>query len=270
MQGAQDVMGTLRQAVAAIVPAAAKRRHEQWSTARYLAAVRPPTEEYVRRHGLVVRHGPFEGMRYLEGLETTSGDLVAKLAGTYEAELTPTVAAWVGEGFPHVVDVGSAEGYYAVGFAHAMPGTTVYAFDIDPLAREHCSAMAALNDVESRVVIGEMCTPVTLADLPQDGVALLADCEGYERTLLDPGTAPRLRSWTILVELHEFLDPEITALLTARFADTHDIEIIEEAPHDGAGVPELEFLDPGTRALLLSERRPARMRWAALRPRGRS
>jgi hypothetical protein len=252
------------------VPPALKRRHEVWSTARYLATVRPPTEEYVRRHGLVVRHGPFEGMRYLEGLETTSGDLVAKLAGTYEAELQGVVADWIAAGHPHVVDVGSAEGYYAVGFAYAMGQTTVHAYDVDPLAREHCATMATLNGVQERVVMGEMCTPATLAGLPEDGVALLADCEGYERVLLDPDAAPRLCGWSILVELHEFLDPEITRTIVSRFEATHEVEILEEARHDGVAVPELEFLDDATRRLLLSERRPAQMRWASLRPRGRA
>lgn len=260
----------MRRLAAAAVPDALKQRHERWSTARYLGAVGPPTEEYVRRHGLTVRHGPFAGVRYPEGLDPAPGDLVAKLAGTYEAELRDTVAEWVREAFPHVVDVGAAEGYYAVGFAHSMPGTTVHAYDIDPVARERCAAMAALNGVQERVIVGEACSPATLAELPADGVALLSDCEGYERTLLDPDAAPRLRGWTILVELHEFLDPDIRDTIARRFAPTHDMDLLEEAPQDGGGVPELQFLEPATRRLLLSERRPARMSWAVLRPRGRA
>ena len=260
----------MRRLAAAALPDALKQRHERWSTAQYLAAVGPPTEEYVRRHGLVVRHGPFAGMRYAEPGDTPPSDLVAKLAGTYEAELHPVVAEWVAHGFPHVVDVGSAEGYYAVGFATAMPATTVHAYDVDADARERCAAMAALNGVADRVAIGELCTRATLATLPEDGVALLSDCEGYERVLLDPDATPRLRGWTILVELHEFLDPEIAGTIAGRFEPTHDVELVEGAQHDGAQVPELAFLEEPTRRRLLSERRPARMRWAVLRPRGRS
>jgi len=169
-----------------------------------------------------------------------------------------------------VVDVGAAEGFYAAGFAHAMPGTCVHAYDIDPLAREHCAALAALNGVGDRVLVRGECTPAALGALPHDGVALLSDCEGYERILLDPGAQPKLRGWHILVELHEFLDPTITDDLLARFRETHDVELIEERRHRGDGIPELEFLGAKERAVLLSERRPARMRWAAMRPRGRS
>ncbi len=258
----------MRRLAAAVVPPAVKRRHERWSTTRHLAAVGPPTAAYLRRYGLTVRHGPFQGMQYVAGLENPPDDLVAKLTGEYEVELRDTVAEWVRAGFPHVVDVGAAEGYYAVGFAHAMPGTTVHAYDIEPLARERCAALAARNGVQDRVVIGESCTPATLAGLPAEGVALLSDCEGYERTLLDPDAASRLRGWTILVELHEFLDPDIRGTIVKRFAATHDVELVEEGDHDGTGVPELEFVDPATRRRLLSERRPARMTWAVLRPHG--
>jgi len=260
----------VRRVAAAIVPHALKQRHERWSTARYLAAVGPPTQEYVHRHGLTARYGPFAGLRYPEGLDPHPSDLVAKLAGTYESELADVVAEWVGSGLEHVVDVGCAEGYYAVGFAMAMPGATVHAYDIDPLARERCATMAALNGVKDRVLIGSACSPATLAGLPADGVALLADCEGYERTLLDPSAAPRLRAWTILVELHEFLDPEIRSTIAERFSPTHAIELIGQTEHDGPGVPELAFIDASTRRILLSERRPERMSWAVLRPRGRS
>jgi hypothetical protein len=260
----------MRRLAVGLVPDALKRRHERWSTARHLGVVRPATDEYVRRHGLEVRHGPFRGMQYVEGMVPAPDDLVAKLVGTYEAELHGVVAEWIERGFPHVVDVGSAEGYYAVGLAVAMPRTIVHAYDIDERARSRCAAMAERNRVAGRVRIGELCTASTLETLPEDGVALLSDCEGYERVLLDPDAAPRLRGWTMLVELHEFLDAGIAATIAERFRSSHDIELLAGASRAGGDVPELTFLDAPARARVLSERRPGPMRWAVLRPRDRS
>jgi hypothetical protein len=97
-------------------------------------------------------------------------------------------------------------------------------------------------------------------------VALLADCEGYERTLLDPAAAPNLRGWSILVELHEFLDPGITQLLRERFESTHSIELIEGVSRDGSDIPELAALPNAVREKLLGENRPGPMRWMALEP----
>ncbi len=226
-----------------------------------------PTARYLAGHGRSVRHGPLAGLVYPPALDGT-GDLVAKLLGSYELELREELARWVVAGHPHVVDVGCAEGYYAVGLARAMPGTTVHAFDIDAGARERCAALAAANGVQDRVVLGGMCTPQTLqAAFPERGVALLSDCEGYERVLLDPAAAPVLAGWHILVELHEFLDPDITQAIVARFAPTHDVEVIPGRARDGAAVPELGAFRPAERAALLDEHRPAAMRWAALRPR---
>ena len=260
-------MSVARRIAAAVLPDALKRRHERWATDRYLAAVRGPSEEYVQRYGLTVRHGPFAGLEYLAGGQSWSDDLVAKLTGKYEEELRPIVEEWIASAHPHVVDVGCAEGYYAAGFALAMPGTHVHAFDIEPSARERCAAMAAANGLDGRMTIGEQCTPEALAALPADGVALLADCEGCERSLLDAATVPNLARWAILVELHEFLDPGVTATIAARFEPTHDVTLIDEAPRDGADVPELAFMAPAARHVVLDERRPARMRWAVMRPR---
>lgn len=250
------------------LPSRIARRIDARRTRAFLDLIGPPTRAFVERYGLQVRSGPLQGMFYLPGLEATSGDLVAKLLGAYEAELHPVIERWVTSGASRVIDVGSAEGYYAVGFAHAMPDATVYAYDIDQAARVRCAELAALNDATDRVVIEGECTPHTLNEHPEAGVLLLSDCEGYERTLLDPAIAPRLARWSILVELHEFIDAGITETLQGRFATTHDIELIDGTDRDGGAYPELADVDDRARRALLSENRPGAMRWMSLTPKG--
>lgn len=249
------------------LPPRVARRVDAHRTAAFRRKIDGPTRAYLARYGLEVRHGPFAGMRYLPGLEATSGDLVGKLLGAYEAELHPAIQRWLDAAPARILDVGSAEGYYAVGLAHALPSTTVYAYDIDPAARALCAELAALNGLQERVVIREACTPESLADHPRDGVALLADCEGYERVLLDPEAAPCLAGWSILVELHEFLDRGITQTLRERFAATHAVEVIEGTVRDGGQYVELADVGRRERLVLLSENRPTHMRWMALTPR---
>ena len=255
-------------AVSSLLPQGTLRTIDRVRTRRFLSRVSGPTVEYVRRYGLEVRQGPFRGMRYLEGLEPSSGDLVAKLAGTYERELHAVVADWVSANHLHIIDVGCAEGYYAVGFAYAMTDTTVHAFDIDPVARARCGALSQLNGVETRLRIRGSCEPSALSAFPERGVALLSDCEGYERILLDPVAAPRLQGWPILVELHDFIDSAITETICARFGDSHEIGLIEgEGRKEQERLPELAFMSARQRAAVLGERRPGPMRWAYLRPR---
>jgi hypothetical protein len=250
-----------------MAPQALKDALDRRATERFLATATPLTRSFVQDHGLTVLHGPLAGLRLSDEMIGVSGDLVAKLLGTYERELVPAFEEWVAQRPSVVVDVGSAEGYYAVGLAHAIPGATVHAFDIDPAARRRCAALAALNGVESRVLVREECTPEVLGELPEEGVVVLSDCEGCERALLDPERQPLLKGWPIVVELHDFIDPSISAALRDRFADSHDIELISERPVAELQPPELAHLTDAQRAALLGENRPTVMSWFHLRPR---
>ncbi len=180
----------------------------------------------------------------------------------------PVVAEWVRLAPGHIVNVGCAEGYYAVGFALAVPGATVYAFDLDPDARGRCEQLSRANGVAERVRIAGECTPDALAGLPETGVTLFCDCEGCEVALLDPARVPRLRAWPVCVELHEFIDPAIGATLAGRFSPTHAVELIDQAPATtGRAIPELAGFSERERFVLLDEFRPAQMRWGVMRPR---
>lgn len=104
-----------------------------------------------------------------------------------------------------------------------------------------------------------------LRALPDRGAALFMDCEGCEVDLLRPAEVPSMAGWRIIVELHDFLRPGLGDEVLARFADTHEIEVIPER-RGTVGVEHLDFLTARQRAVALNEFRPARMRWAHLRP----
>jgi hypothetical protein len=258
---------TLRALAGRLAPQSLKGALDRRSSGRFLASVTPLTRDFVDRHGLAVLRGPFAGMQLDERMVGISGDLVAKLLGTYERELRPAFEEWIAAAPSHVVDVGSAEGYYAIGLARAIPAATVLAYDIDSAARERCQELAARNAVSDRVVVREECTLEELGELPADGVVLLSDCEGCEAALLDPERQPLLRGWPIIVELHDFIDPSISATLRRRFEASHEIELITEHPVDEREVPELASLEQRERELLLSENRPTVMSWFCMRPR---
>jgi hypothetical protein len=247
--------------VAPIVPAPLKRALGRARERRYLRALAPIVQEYVERNGLVVNGGPFKGMTYPPELAQ-----VPKLTGAYELELHPALEEWIAARPAIVVDVGCSEGYYAVGLGRALEDAHIYAYDIDTQAREQCAKLASLNNV-TNVEIGGFCTIDTLAALPAENVALFMDCEGCETELLRPEAIAPMRGWRIVVELHDFLRPGLGEEILARFAATHEIQLIGEQPRADVDVEPLRFLSPRRRAVALNEFRPARMRWAHLRPR---
>lgn len=148
----------------------------------------------------------------------------AKLLGTYEQELHPVFAEVIRRRFPTVVDIGAAEGYYAVGFARL--GSSVVAFEMEAEGRRLLADMAELNGVRDRIRLSGRCAPEDLCAL-LDGLSgpvfLLCDVEGFEKALLDPVAVPGLARCHLLVELHEFIEPGVTRLLRERFADTHRV-----------------------------------------------
>ena len=61
---------------------------------------------------------------------------------------------------------------------------------------------------------------------------------------------------TVIVELHDFLDPGVGDAIVARFEDTHDVVLVRERRRNRRRT-----------SCLLSEYRPGPMRWAVMTPR---
>ena len=258
-------MSIARRAAAALAPDWVKRRHEALTTSRYRERVGELNRAFAARHGLMVRRGPFEGLVYPESL-LDAGDRVAKLVGTYELELHGAIGDWIARGPARIVNVGAAEGYFAVGLARAIPGATVFAFELDDATRARCAELAEVNGVADRIELAGECGPADLERLGGDDAVVLCDCEGCELELLDPERVPALAGWELLVELHDFVDPAISSTVPARFRQSHRIELIPSRARDDATAPELDDLGARERRLLLSERRPAPMEWAWIKP----
>ena len=220
---------------------------------------------------LTVRHGVFAGMRY-PAMKAAGGALYPKLLGSYEKEIAPLLERLAAHPYTEIVDVGCAEGYYAVGLATRVKTATVFAFDVNAEAIRLCEAMARLNGVSERVVTGSFCDAETLKNIPFTKRALIiSDCEGYEKKLFTEDNAPALARHELLIEVHDFIDLEISSYLRSLFEPTHTIEVyssiddIKKAQQ--YAYAELDGLALAARRKILAERRPAIMEWFYLRPR---
>jgi hypothetical protein len=171
-----------------------------------------------------VLSGPFEGMPYLH--EIVWGPITPKWIGSYEAELQKIVERILSGGYSQIVNVGCAEGYYAVGLASLIPGAEVFAFDLDPIARKQTTRLASLAGVADRVNIGGNCTGRILEELISDNTLLAIDIEGFEVQLLDPNNVDGLARASLLVEVHSRPPLDLAAaaeILQSRFEPTHHL-----------------------------------------------
>src|SRR5262245_39167245 len=96
--------------------------------------------------------GPFKGAR----LSVSSSDRGSQLLGFYEQELHPFIEAVIEWKPDVVVNVGCAEGYYAIGMAKRIPDAKSFAYDLDPLAQIACKTARDINHIDL-VVLG-LCT----------------------------------------------------------------------------------------------------------------
>lgn len=216
--------------------------------------------------GDTVRAGPFRGMRISS--VAAEGCSLPKLLGCYERELHLAIELIVARGYGHVLNVGCAEGYYAVGLARRMPNTVVHAHDIEESCRTACAALAERNGVDARVTVGGEIGHADFARFPAGDTVVIADIEGAELSLLDPASAPALRGFDLLVELHnDFETPTYQAFLD-RFETTHEIERIAHGGRDHSVFPELDGLENMDQLLAGWEWRRGPNPWAWMRVRG--
>lgn len=180
----------------------------------------------VQQQGLTVGQGPFQGMAFVA--QSAEGCHVPKLLGCYEQPLHALLASLPARGYDTVLNVGCAEGYYAVGLARLLPQAQVRAHDLNPQAQQACQDLARRNGVQDRVQVGGLLRPQDLASLAQGRTLLVCDIEGGELALLDPALAPCLAGLDILVESHECLRPGITQALGERFAPSHHLRLIQD------------------------------------------
>lgn len=236
-----------------------RRRHQ----ARFEQDLDMPriAASYTEKQGLLVLSGPFNGMQYISA--ATGSMFIPKLVGCYEQEIASFIEELIGRN-PHVViDIGCAEGYYAIGLALRLPHAKVVAFDSDPHARVLCQSLAQKNGVLSQVEVRGLCEFAAFETLLQEssknnGISALVvcDCDGCEGFLLDPAKVPSLAGADVLVETHDHIDASITLTLRKRFAPTHNISHVASGVRDPKMHPEVHFLSLEDQDKALSEYRP--------------
>jgi hypothetical protein len=217
-----------------------------------------------------VLEGPFQGLEYPDWRGHGSA-VFAKLLGTYEAELYPFVESVLASSPKTVIDIGCAEGFYAVGSARALPHAEVIAADLSVAARQLCSRMAKINGVAERIqVVGRVTRDDLLAFSAKPTGWLIADCEGGEAELFDENIFKSFAGWFILIEMHEFLVPGVEDRLITEALKTHAVEVIDSVDDYRRERrwprPSVDAVPKQLRHEFYREGRPGLMRWICASP----
>ncbi len=216
----------------------------------------------------IVRNGPFKGMLYKN--RTVIGSAVyPKLIGSYESELNEIWNNILKIEFSTIVDIGCADGYYAVGLSRLFKNSIVYGIDIDSLALEKCKELADLNEVNVNLIKGIDTNGLLNLDLSNKSL-IISDCEGFELDLFQDSIFQNFGKHYFLIECHDLFNLNITETLLNRSKYTHKHTIISSTDDIFKAYfydyPELVSFSLNEKFQILKEGRKAIMFWLYLEP----
>lgn len=214
-----------------------------------------------------VQTGPFQGMAIVPQYMWGDGDTAAKLMGVYEDELHASIESAIAIRPDIVINVGSAEGYYAIGAKIRTKSETI-AVDLERRALDICMANASANNTNlekymSSITSRELQSMISDRERPW----LILDCEGYEEELLDLAQCPDLERCWILVETHDVFREGLTDRLCEKFSHSHDITVIFQQTKDPYQFAWTSSLSDCDKWALVHEGRPIAGNWLWMTPR---
>lgn len=219
---------------------------------------------------LSILNGPFKGMRY-PSLDITELALIPKITGGYEEHLSAIIQEIIKTPYSNIIDIGCAEGYYAVGLARLKPECIIHCYDINEADLRFCKQMADLNNV-TNVTYNTFCSSDTLINFKFGERSLIfCDCEGYELELFTEKVVFSLKDTDVLIEMHDNINPIISTTLLKRFSLTHDVMIINNSNVESSHLQGLDGLSPAEKAFAAYQHRGGLyqniyMEWAFFTP----
>ena len=211
-----------------------------------------------------ILHGPFKDLKYQE--PHPYGDSVYnKRYGTYEKEIQELINISIDKKYDNIINIGCGEGYYAVGLALKCPNSNVFAYEIEPKAKEMCKTMAELNGVSNILIKSKK--NISDIDFAKDSKNLiLCDCEGCESHIFNDYNIMIMKDFDFIIETHDFAYQNITEILINKFKNIGRIFNTINAISDidkivKYEVEELKYLSNQERYDIFKENRPDGMKW---------
>lgn len=219
-----------------------------------------------------VRYGPFSGFILGTDYEWGKADIGNMLLGLYEKEVLQSLHE-VPASHRTLVDVGAADGYFAIGCLVANLFDTVYCFESSPEAQKKLSDNASLNHVQDRIEIFGAVTNTLPFELQKKGVdiskcVVLCDIEGGEFEVFDERALKALKDAVILIEIHDWHKNGTKRYqgLRERAEKYFNLTKLTTGSRNLSLFPELAGLSDNDRWLLCSEGRHCLTTWLRLDP----
>lgn len=219
----------------------------------------------------VVKYGLFQGLSLNRKTWWGKSDLGAQCLGLYEKEILNEIGRQEKGKYQTFIDIGAADGYYAVGMLLAGVVDNVISFEKSEEGRAAINENWDNNGKPGAITLYGEANHASLKIVPShvfDNALVLIDIEGYEFELLTKEVIKQLRFSEVIIEIHNWIDDfEIRyAQLLRDLSEYFNIEKLAPVDRNTSDLPELRSYTDDNRLLLVSERRPCLMRFLKLTP----
>lgn len=221
-------------------------------------------------YGHTVAHGVFKDMRLSKEQWWGGSYLASKLLGTYEQHIAEHLER-LAEPDGVLIDIGAADGYFAVGCLRRGFFARAVCFEIAAAGRQKILENAKQNTVsEDKITVHGAADRDQIrsiaAEIPR-GV-ILCDIEGAEFDLLDTDLLQACQHLHIIVELHDWsADRADRAQLVKRAEAFFTVETLRSGAVAPEMFPELFGFRDDYRMLAFSEGRGEMGDWLLMSPR---
>lgn len=174
---------------------------------------------FLRNLGTTILHGPFKGMKYLS--RSSNSAYIPKILGIYEKEIYSVLLDFLNKS-DLFINIGCAEGYYAVGSALRYPHLNIITYDIDKESRQFLSKLKTKNDVQN-INIKKKFSDTEFSFIQNSSYqnfTYLIDIEGEELNIFSKYYNHFNNSYFI-IELHDKSSKKIESYLKKFFSQTH-------------------------------------------------
>jgi len=220
-----------------------------------------------------VAYGPFTGLQLSDTSWWGAADRGSMLLGIYEKEVLDSVADFA-QTSNTFIDIGAADGYYAVGAVASGLFEMAICFEISQEGQAAISKNAKRNGVSSKVHILGEATPDLLVEVREkysvdlSRTVFLIDIEGAEFGLVTAQFLREVSHSVLIIEIHDWEARNAFEVeeLASRAAQIFKVSWLTTGSRDMSIFQELSEWPDDDRWILCSESRRKLMRWLVLSP----
>ena len=253
-----------------------------WTIVRiFLVILKQPNEiqraknkvlnKIILEHGHQVAYGTFKGMKLSKNTYWSKNDIITHILGVYEKHVLKKIIEFSKKGNYPFIDIGAADGYFAIGMAFSETFKKIYAFEIDEEGRRSLNRNIENNLCKDKVVVDIEANFETLKEIvdKNKSAVILIDIEGSEFDLLDDNLLQLLSNCYIVCELHPTLSAngfEKQNMLINNAKAFFDVSMIQRESYSPNKFSELNEFTDEERLIAFGEGRENNMNWLILEP----